>query len=87
MSATGPAAEEVGPAVGGAAPALRVIKGAPSPEELAALVAALTVRTAGAAVPTPVPGRRRGWGAYRHALRPPLTGGWRESRWKLGGLQ
>ncbi|WP_345572771.1 acyl-CoA carboxylase epsilon subunit [Nonomuraea rosea] len=56
-----------------------MVKGAPAPEELAALVVALhTARTAPA--PSPV--------ARRPLLRRPLLAGpgaWRESRWNLGG--
>nr|WP_229806025.1 acyl-CoA carboxylase subunit epsilon [Microbispora rosea] len=66
---------------------IRIMKGAPSPEELAALtVALLTARQAGPAAP-PV---SSGWRdlARRHAMRRPLatgTRGWRESSWSLGG--
>ncbi|WP_424533557.1 acyl-CoA carboxylase epsilon subunit [Sphaerisporangium viridialbum] len=67
---------------------LRVTKGAPLPEELAALAVALLAarRTGPATRPAPA-----GWcdAARRHGLRRPLpTGrhGWRESNWNLGGL-
>ncbi|GLW96739.1 acyl-CoA carboxylase subunit epsilon [Microtetraspora sp. NBRC 16547] len=67
---------------------LRVIKGEPSPEELAALVMVVAARTAAAPAPVPTPQRR--WAARHHMLRRPVVashGGWRDSSWKLGGLQ
>ncbi|MDP9842236.1 acyl-CoA carboxylase epsilon subunit [Streptosporangium lutulentum] len=67
---------------------LRVVRGDPSPEELAALVAAVLARTTRPAAPPPA--HPRGWAAYRHTQRLPLSpgpGGWRESRRTLGGLQ
>ncbi|MGI5158932.1 acyl-CoA carboxylase epsilon subunit [Microbispora sp. CA-102843] len=66
----------------------RVMKGAPSPEELAALaVVLLAARQTGPVAPP----ASSGWCvlARRHAMRRPLaTGpqGWRESRWNRGGL-
>ncbi|WP_405084791.1 acyl-CoA carboxylase epsilon subunit [Microbispora sp. NBC_01389] len=66
----------------------RVMKGAPSPEELAALaVALLGVRLPTTPAVRPMP---CGWRdlARRSGLRGPLTTGsqgWRESRWSLGG--
>ncbi|GHH69296.1 hypothetical protein GCM10017673_19540 [Streptosporangium violaceochromogenes] len=68
---------------------IRVTKGAPSPEELAALtVALLAARRPGPATP-PAPS---GWrdAARRRALRRPLTTGpreWRGPEWSLGGPQ
>jgi hypothetical protein len=65
-----------------AANAVNVVKGAPAPEELAALVVALRLAAQAPPPPRPVPARRR------PALRRPLmTGprGWRESSWNLGG--
>ncbi|MEV0973656.1 acyl-CoA carboxylase epsilon subunit [Microtetraspora glauca] len=67
---------------------LRVIKGEPSPEELAALVMVVAARAAAAPAPVPTPQRR--WAARHHMLRRPVVagpGGWRDSSWKLGGLQ
>jgi Acyl-CoA carboxylase epsilon subunit len=62
-------------------PVLRVVKGDPSPEELAALVAVVSARAA--APPTaPDPGRASDWATYwRHAKRPlhPGPGRWRAS--------
>jgi len=58
-------------------PLLRVVRGNPSPEELAALIAVVSAR--GAAVEEPTP-RRSLWG--RPALRQPLSpgpGAWRAS--------
>ncbi|ONI78497.1 hypothetical protein BWI15_01085 [Kribbella sp. ALI-6-A] len=64
-----------------AAPILRVVKGDPSPEELAALVAVVSAR---AAAPAPAPDTQRAsdWATYwRHAKRPlhPGPGRWRAS--------
>ncbi|WP_067172061.1 acyl-CoA carboxylase subunit epsilon [Microtetraspora niveoalba] len=67
---------------------LRVIKGEPSPEELAALVTVVAARAAAAPAPVPAPPRR--WAARHHMLRRPVVAGpgaWRDSSWKLGGLQ
>ncbi|MEV7012116.1 acyl-CoA carboxylase epsilon subunit [Streptosporangium sp. NPDC051022] len=61
-------------------PAVNIVTGDPTPEELAALVVALRVVKAAGAPPPPAVRPRR-------ALRRPLvTGpnGWRESRWNLG---
>lgn len=61
-------------------PALRVVRGTPTAEELAALVAVLAVRTsAAAAAPSERP---RTWSAYWRGLREPLHAGpdgWRSS--------
>ncbi|MER7431539.1 acyl-CoA carboxylase subunit epsilon [Nonomuraea rubra] len=57
---------------------MKIVKGSPTAEELAALVVALrAVRRA----PAPLPVARR-------VLRRPVVpgpGGWRESRWSVGG--
>ncbi|WP_432946450.1 acyl-CoA carboxylase epsilon subunit [Kribbella sp. CA-253562] len=62
-------------------PILRVVKGDPSPEELAALVAVVSAR---AAAPAPAADTQRAsdWATYwRHAKRPlhPGPGRWRAS--------
>ncbi|WP_157594794.1 acyl-CoA carboxylase epsilon subunit [Streptosporangium amethystogenes] len=67
---------------------MRVTKGAPSPEELAALAVALLV-TRRTRRPDPPPASV-GWRhlARHHALRRPLaagTDGWRASTWTRGG--
>ncbi|MPZ96032.1 MAG: acyl-CoA carboxylase subunit epsilon [Propionibacteriales bacterium] len=50
-----------------AQPLLRVVKGDPTPEELAALVAVVSTRpTAAGAAPSP---RRSEWGAHHRTLR------------------
>ena len=63
------------------APVLRVVKGDPTPEELAALVAVVAARAA--AVPAPADTERASdWATYwRHAKRPlhPGPGRWRAS--------
>ncbi|MEV5561185.1 acyl-CoA carboxylase epsilon subunit, partial [Nonomuraea wenchangensis] len=69
------------------APALTVVMGAPSPEELAALVVAVhATHATHAARPEPAarPVAPHLWRAPRHPLaRGPR--GWRESSWNLGG--
>jgi hypothetical protein len=65
-----------------AAPVLRVVKGDPSPEELAALVAVIAARAAAAPAPAPDTDRASDWATYwRHAQRPlhPGPGRWRAS--------
>ena len=61
------------------APLLRVVRGAPSPEELAALIAVVASRGAPAAAPAPVVRR------WRSPLRAPLPpagpGAWQASAW------
>ncbi|GAB2571254.1 acyl-CoA carboxylase epsilon subunit [Kribbella endophytica] len=61
------------------APVLRVVKGDPTPEELAALVAVVAARAA--AVPAPAdPERASDWATYwRHAKRPLHAG---PNRWR-----
>lgn len=63
-------------------PLLRVVRGEPTPEELAALVAVLTARAAapGPGQPPPV----SGWTDRARLVRPavvPSPGGWRASGW------
>ncbi|TCC46076.1 acyl-CoA carboxylase subunit epsilon [Kribbella capetownensis] len=60
---------------------MEVVRGNPTPEELAALVAVIAARSTAAAVPAE-PGRASDWAAYwRHARRPlhPGPGRWRAS--------
>ena len=62
-----------------APPALRVVKGDPTPEELAALVAVIGAMGGGEA---PAPRRTSAWSAPRRRHREPLhhgAGGWRAS--------
>jgi hypothetical protein len=62
-------------------PILQVVKGDPTPEELAALVAVVTARSAAAAVPAE-PERAGNWAMYwRNARQPfrPGPGRWRAS--------
>jgi hypothetical protein len=61
-------------------PLLRVVRGAPSPEELAALVAVLTARASAPADPEPPSPPL--WG--RPVLRPSLTPG--PGAWRASGL-
>jgi hypothetical protein len=62
-------------------PLLRVVKGDPGDEELAALVAVVAA-TAAARVASPGPAPRSQWSAPGRGHRPPLApgrGGWRAS--------
>jgi acyl-CoA carboxylase epsilon subunit len=62
-------------------PILRVVKGEPTPEELAALVAVVAARSAATAVPTATDGASN-WATYwRNARQPfrPGPGRWRAS--------
>ncbi len=65
-------------------PLLRVVRGEPTPEELAALVAVLSAR--GGAEPAPQP-RRSAWGGPGSGVRGTLSrhpGAWRESGFAQG---
>ena len=65
------------------APELRVVRGDPTPEEVAALVEALTA--AAAAAPAAAPARRHpGWGDRASMLRRPLYPG--PGAWRASGL-
>ncbi len=62
------------------APFVRIVRGDPSPEELAALVAVLAARSAGG--PAPSAGSGAGWSSYWNSARSPLRpgpGAWRSS--------
>jgi acyl-CoA carboxylase epsilon subunit len=62
-------------------PVLRVVKGDPTPEELAALITVVAARSA-AAVPAPEHERASNWATYwRNARQPfrPGPGQWRAS--------
>jgi len=64
-----------------AEPILQVVKGDPTPEELAALVAVIAARSTAAAVPVET-GRASNWATYwRNARQPfhPGPGRWRAS--------
>ena len=64
------------------APVLRVVKGEPSDEELAALVAVVVARTANAGRPDEKTQGRSAWGDPARAVRPVLSpgpDGWRRS--------
>ena len=61
-------------------PVLRVVKGEPTDEELAALVTVLTLRSA--SQPTAPAAGPSGWSAYARTVRPPVLPGpdaWRRS--------
>jgi hypothetical protein len=64
-------------------PLLRVVSGSPSPEELAALLAVVTVRSGGGAAPAERV-RRGNWSAPSAQHRRPLLpgpNGWRAAAW------
>ena len=66
---------------GSTEPILKVVKGDPTPEELAALVTVIAARSSAAAVPAD-PGRASNWATYwRNARQPfrPGPGQWRAS--------
>ena len=61
---------------------LKVVKGEPTPEELAALVTVIAARSSAAAVPATQPERPSNWATYwRNAGQPlrPGPGQWRAS--------
>jgi hypothetical protein len=62
-------------------PLFRVVKGSPTEEELAALVAVLTLRSGGGA-PEPEP-RTSGWSAYWRSVRAPVQPG--PEAWRMSG--
>ena len=65
-----------------ARPLLRVVRGNPSAEELAALIAVVAVRASGAAAPEPAPPSR--WASRAAGLRRPLSPG--PGAWRASGL-
>jgi hypothetical protein len=67
---TGPVSEDE-------APRLRIVKGDPTPEEVAALVA--VVAAIGAAQAADKPKARSEWASHHRKVRTPLTPGWRSS--------
>lgn len=64
---------------------LRLVRGNPAPEEIAALVAVLAARVADRPGADPAPRRRSGWSDRSAALRRPLHTGVRA--WALSGLE
>ena len=65
-----------------AGPALRVVRGDATPEEIAALVAVLLARSAAGEVPAPAPLVPSAWSDRSRLLRRPLfpgAGAWRRS--------
>ena len=63
-------------------PLLRVVKGEPTPEELAALTVVVAALTQRQSRPRPVP--VAGWASPVHRVRRPLQagpGGWRAAGW------
>ena len=80
----GQVGDHVGDAAGGsggtAYPVVRVVRGNPTEEEVAALVAVLSALGGGA--DDPPPARPRAWGSPARAVRAPLSagpGGWQAS--------
>ncbi len=71
------------PAAEAAGPLLRVVRGEPTPEELAALVAVLAARGS-ASGPQPAAPARGGWGDHGRAMRTALPHG--PGRWRAAAL-
>jgi hypothetical protein len=67
----------------GERPLLRVVRGEPTAEELAAVVAVLAVRSRPAAVAGPEPPAAGGWADRTAALRRPLAPG--PGAWRVAG--
>ncbi len=65
-------------------PLLRVIHGDATPEEIAALVAVLTMRAAGDEAPSPDRSAQNSWSDRSRALRDPLVPG--PGAWRRSGL-
>jgi len=66
----------------GLRPLLRVVRGDPTPEELAALIAVVTIRAAGAPA---APGDPSAWTDRARLVRrcpPAAPGAWRNSGWR-----
>jgi len=61
-------------------PLLQIVKGDPTPEELAALVAVVSARAAAAPAPAPAPDHASDWASYWRNLRRPLQHG--PGRWR-----
>ena len=61
---------------------LRVVKGEPTPEELAALVAVVSAKAAAAGETQPA--RPSNWAAYWRSVRTPLPAG--PGAWRASGL-
>ena len=62
-------------------PLFQVVKGSPTEEELAALVAVLTLRSGGAAAAPARP--ESGWSAYWRSVRAPVQPG--PEAWRMSG--
>jgi hypothetical protein len=66
-------------------PVLRIVRGDPSPEELAALTAVLAAASAGSGTPEEDPGPASAWTEREALVRRPLSPGphaWRMSGWR-----
>ena len=63
-----------------APPLFAVVKGNPTDEDLAALVAVLSLRSGGGGEPPPTPG---GWSAYWRSVRAPVQPG--PEAWRMSG--
>jgi hypothetical protein len=65
-------------------PVVRVVKGNPTPEELAALVAVVTARAAAAVPAEPDTERASDWASYWRNVRRPLQHG--PGRWRASAF-
>jgi hypothetical protein len=63
-------------------PLFRVVKGSPTEEELAALVAVFSLRSSGGVGAEPEP-RASGWSAYWRSVRAPVQPG--PEAWRMSG--
>ena len=61
-------------------PLIQVVKGNPTPEELAALVAVISARAAAAPAPTRIQDHASDWASYWRNVRRPLQHG--PGRWR-----
>ena len=80
----GPANGAAGEAAGDAEPVLTVVRGEPSPAELAALVAVVAARAASGATGDTGPAHKDVWRDRSRAVRPllyPGPGRWSTSNW------
>lgn len=69
---------------GAEGPLLRVVRGEPTPEELAALVAVVASRAAALVVADGTPAGRTGWSARGRLVRAPLHAG--PGAWQASAL-
>jgi Acyl-CoA carboxylase epsilon subunit len=83
-----PMSDETAASAAAPTPVLQVVKGEPTPEELAALVAVVSARAAAAATASASaanePERASDWASYWRSVRRPLLHG--PGEWRASGL-